>query len=101
MYSFRLGPLLSGVVTFVTGTVVWMHVFCFCVVLGLRHCRRGEDESGPTACYSTWSSQRGGTALQRIYWYHHIACDLTPMILNTIGPTTVNTTIEDSTLRGF
>ena len=45
---------LIRVVIFVLA--LWrMHVFAF-VWSGLKHCRRGEDESGPAAPISTWSS---------------------------------------------
>ena len=63
---------LIGVVTFVLA--LWqMHVFAF-VWSGLKHCRRGEDESSPAAQYQP-GAQRGGAMLQRIYWFYHIACD--------------------------
>ena len=46
---------ITGVVTFVLA--LWqMHVFAL-VWSGLGHCRGGEDESGPTACYQPGASK--------------------------------------------
>ena len=87
---------LIGVVTFVLA--LWqMHVFAF-VWSGLRHCRRGEDESGPTARYQPGASKEvelhfnrstGATTL-------HVtnASDT-----NTNRSTTIDTTLENSTIR--
>ena len=87
---------LIGVVTFVLA--LWqMHVFAF-VWSGLRHCRRGEDESGPTARYQPGASKEvelhfnGSTGATTSHVTN--ASDT-----NTNQPTTVNTTIENSTLR--
>ena len=86
---------LIRVVTFVLA-LWWMHVFAF-VWSGLRHCRRGEDESGPTARYQPgapkevelcFNGSTGSTS--------HVtnASDT-----NTNQPTAVHTTTENSTLR--
>ena len=85
---------LIGVVTFVLA--LWqMHVFAF-VWSGLRHCRRGEDESSPTARYQPgahgevelcFNKSTGSTTL-------HVTNSN-----NTNQPTTMNTAIENSNLR--
>ena len=87
---------LIGVVTFVLA--LWqMHVFAF-VWSGLRHCRRGEDESGPAARYQPGASKEVELCFNRS------AGTTTSHVTNTTDtnidqPTTVNTTIENSTLR--
>ena len=87
---------LIGVVTFVLA-LWWMHVFAF-VWSGLRHCRRGEDKSGPTARYQPGASKEvelhfnGSTGATTSHVTN--ATDT-----NTNQPTTVNTTIENNTLR--
>ena len=87
---------LIRVVTFVLA--LWrMHVFAF-VWSGLRHCRRGEDESGPAARYQPgapkevelhFNGSTGATTL-------HVT---NASNTNTNQPTTINTTIENSNLR--
>ena len=74
-----------------------MHVFAF-VWSGLKHCRRGEDKSGPTARY-----QHG--APKEVELYFNGSTGATTLHVtnasdtNINQPTTVNTTIENSTLR--
>ena len=87
---------LIGVVTFVLA--LWqMHVFAF-VWSGLKHCRRGEDESSPAARYQPgaprevelcFNKSTGSTTL-------HVTNSNNT---NTNQPTTINTTIENSNLR--
>ena len=86
---------LIGVVTFVLA-LWWMHVFAF-VWSGLRHCRRGEDESGPTARY-----QPG--APKEVELHFNGSTGSTSHVTNasdtnTNQPTAVHTTTENSTLR--
>ena len=87
---------LIGVVTFVLA-LWWMHVFAF-VWSGLGHCRRGEDESGPTACYQPGVSKevalRFNGSTGAITSHVTNASDT-----NTNQPTTVDTTLEDSNIR--
>ena len=65
---------------------------------GLRHCRRGEDESDPTARYRPGAPKEvelrfnGSTGATTSHVTN--ASDI-----NTNQPTTVNTTIENSTSR--
>ena len=87
---------LIGLVTFVLA--LWqMHVFTF-VWSGLRHCRRGEDESGPAAQYQPGAPKEvelhfnGSTGATTLHVTN--ASDT-----NTNQPTTVNTTTGNSTLR--
>ena len=87
---------LIGLVTFVLA--LWqMHVFAF-VWSGLRHCRRGEDESGPSAQYQPGAPKEvelrfnGSTGATTSHVTN--ASDT-----NTNQPTTVSTTKENSTLR--
>ena len=91
-----LAASLIGVVTFVLA--LWqMHVFAF-VWSGLKHCRRGEDESGPAARYQPGAPKEvelcfnGSTGATT----SHVT---NASNTNTNQPTTVNTTIENSTLR--
>ena len=91
-----LAASLIGVVTFVLA--LWqMHVFAF-VWSGLRHCRKGEDESGPTACYHPGASKEvelrfnGSTGTTTSHVTN--ASDT-----NTNQPTTVDTTLENSNIR--
>ena len=91
-----LAASLIGVVTFVLA--LWrMHVFAF-VWSGLGHCRRGEDESGPTARYQPGASKEvelhfnGSTGATTSHVTN--ASDT-----NTNRPTTVDTTLENSNIR--
>ena len=66
--------------------------------LGLGHCRRGEDESGPTARYQPGASKEvelhfnGSTGATTSHVTN--ASDT-----NTNRPTTVDTTLENSNIR--
>ena len=85
---------LIGVVTFVLA--LWrMHVFAF-VWSGLKHCRRGEDESSPAAQYQPGA--HGEVEL----CFNKSTGSTTSHVTNsnnTNQPTTINTTIENSNLR--
>ena len=91
-----LAASIFGVVTFVLA-LWWMHVFAF-VWSGLGHCRRGEDESGPTAHYQPGASKEvelcfnGSTGTTTSHVTN--ACDT-----NTNQPTTVDTTLENGDIR--
>ena len=65
---------------------------------GLKHCRRGEDESGPTARY-----QPGAPKEVELHFNRSTGATTSHVTnasdTNTNQPTTVNTTIENSTLR--
>ena len=87
---------LIGVVTFVLA-LWWMHVFAF-VWSGLGHCRRGEDESGPTAHCQLGASIEvelcfnGSTGTTTLHVTN--ASDT-----NTNQPTTVDTSLRNSNIR--
>ena len=74
-----------------------MHVFAF-VWSGLGHCRRGEDESGPTARYQPGASKEvelrfdgsSGTTTSHV---------TNTSDTNTNQLTTADTTLENSNIR--
>ena len=87
---------ITGVVTFVLA-LWWMHVFAL-VWSGLGHCRRHEDESGPTARYQPGGSQEvelrfdGSTGTTT----SHVT---NTSDTNTNQLITIDTTLENSNIR--